>query len=258
MNPSPEVSIIIPNYKTPDLTKLCLRSLRKYTDFSRAKVIAVDNDSGDASLEYLRSLKWITLLERNPAGETGPQMHAKALDYAVAKVDTPFVLVIHTDTIVKDPRYLDFLLERIKADPEIAAVGSWKLEYVPPLKIFFKKIETFFRKLAGRKILDRSHYFRSHCALYKTDLLKETKGFADGDSAGISVFNMLREKGYKLPFIQSEDLCRYMTHLNHATMILNPVSGSSKTSKPSSRRNLDRKIRDLHVEELLQNESLDK
>ena len=51
-----EVTIIIPNYKTPELTRLCLRSIRKFTDRSKIKVLAVDNDSADESLEYLRRI----------------------------------------------------------------------------------------------------------------------------------------------------------------------------------------------------------
>ena len=46
------LTILLPNYKTPELTRLCLRSLRKYPDCSRIKVIAVDNASGDESVEY--------------------------------------------------------------------------------------------------------------------------------------------------------------------------------------------------------------
>ncbi|MBO4305107.1 MAG: glycosyltransferase [Lentisphaeria bacterium] len=257
MSQTPEVSIIVPNYKTPDLTKLCLRSLRKYTDPGRIRVLAVDNGSADESLAYLRKLKWITLLERDSTGEVPSEMHAKALDEAMKKVDTEYVLIIHTDTIVTDPKWLDFLLGKINAEPGIAGVGSWKLEYVPPVKVFFKKIENFFRALLGRKILDRAHYFRSHCALYRSAAVRETKGFGDYDSAGISLFNTLKENGCKLPFIPSEELCRYMTHLNHATMILNPGSGNSRTDKPSMRRKLQRRIRELHVEEILQDESLD-
>lgn len=45
----PEVTIIIPNYRTVDLTKLCLRSLRRHTNLERVRVIVVDNDSQDAS-----------------------------------------------------------------------------------------------------------------------------------------------------------------------------------------------------------------
>lgn len=66
-----------------------------------ARVIVVDNGSGDDSLAYLRNLKWITLVERT-ATETEPAhlSHARALDLAFKEVDTEFVLSIHADTLV--------------------------------------------------------------------------------------------------------------------------------------------------------------
>ena len=73
--PKPEVTIIIPNYKTPDLTRFCLRSLRLHSDPARVKVIVVDNDSRDDSVEYLRGVQWIDLIERHDiAGETAPEI----------------------------------------------------------------------------------------------------------------------------------------------------------------------------------------
>ena len=62
--PEPKVTILIPNYKTLMLTKLCLRLIRKHTEKSMIHVIVIDNDSNDESTEYLRSLKWIELIER--------------------------------------------------------------------------------------------------------------------------------------------------------------------------------------------------
>ncbi len=256
--PNAEVTVIVPNYKTPELTKLCLRSLRKYTDSSKIKVIAIDNASNDESLDYLRSLPWITLIERDPGNEAAAEMHARALDQAMECVDTPYVLVIHTDTIVVHEQWLDFLLKRIKQNENIAAVGSWKLETIHPVKAFFKRIETGIRRLLGRKILDREHYFRSHCALYKSDAVRESRGFYDGNSAGISLFNILKEKNYELPFIQSEELCKYMLHLNHATLILNPAGKGHKTSQPSMRKKLEKKIRSLHADQIMTDDSLDK
>ena len=97
------VSIILPNYKTPELTRLCLRSIRKYTPHDAVRVIAVDNASADGSLDYLRSLSWIRLIERSSddiAGMPPALMHTTAMDLALAEVDTPFVLSFHTDTIV--------------------------------------------------------------------------------------------------------------------------------------------------------------
>ena len=65
------ITVLLPNYKTPELTRLCLRSLRKYTDFTKLQVLAVDNASGDESVEYLRSLPWIRLIERSAADIQG-------------------------------------------------------------------------------------------------------------------------------------------------------------------------------------------
>lgn len=255
---NPLVSIIIPNYKTPYLTKLCLRSLRKYTDCSKIKVLAVDNNSNDESSEYLRSLEWITLIERNPENESGPLMHIRALEEAMERVDTPYVLIIHTDTIVISPRWLDFLLEKVTSRENIAGVGSWKLERIHPVKAFFKRIETRIRRMLGRKIIDREHYFRSHCALYKTSAVHETAGFGDGEGVGIGMFRTLAAKGYELPFIEAGELCRYILHLNHATMILNPRENDRKTGSVSMRRKLENKIRDLKADEIMQDDSLDK
>ena len=123
------VTILIPNYKTPEITKLCLRLIRKHTNPNRIRVLVIDNDSRDASTDYLRSLSWIDLIERRPAADDTPSLsHSRALDLALAQVKTPFVLSFHTDTFVRDDGWLDFLLGRIKKDPNIAGVGSWKLE----------------------------------------------------------------------------------------------------------------------------------
>ena len=151
----------------------------------------------------------------------------------------------------------DFLLKKIQQNDNIAAVGSWKLEHVPPVKAFFKRIETRIRRALGRKILDREHYFRSHCALYKSSAVRETGGFYDNNSVCVNLFNTLKAKNYELPFIQSEELCKYIQHLNHATMILNPHSQDRKTSKPSMRRKLEKKIRALNIDAIMQDDSLD-
>lgn len=220
-----EVSLIIPNYKTFELTKLCMEYLEKNTDLDRVEVLVVDNDSADESLEYLKTVPYIRLLERKPEGESGPQMHVEALKLALEHATCPLVLVMHTDTIMIHPGWLDFLLDKINADPAIAAVGSWKLEHVPVLKRYWQRFETAVRRKLGRHVVDREHYFRSHCALYRTDLVRKAGGFDDDVSAGYRIFEKLRNQGHKLPFIESAELCKYMLHLNHATGLLHaPLS----------------------------------
>ena len=256
----PEVTIIIPNYRTVDLTKLCLRSLRRHTNLERVRVIVVDNDSQDASTEYLRSVEWIRLIERPPVpGETGPEMHARALDLALAEVDTPYFMVIHTDTIVINDLWLDFLINRIIASPKIAGIGSWKLELVSRWKRAGKAFETFFRRLFGRKSRREVLYLRSHCAMYRTDLVREVGlGFFDGDTAGKSLHLALVKAGYDMRFIESPELMKFVRHLNHATMILNPSPNDRKTSKPAARQRIERELESLHCREILADDELDR
>ena len=255
------VSIILPNYKTPDLTRLCLRSIRKYTPHDAVRIIAVDNASGDGSLDYLRSLSWIRLIERTPADIAGMPpalMHTTAMDLAFQQVDTPFVLSFHTDTIVYRPDWLDFLLGRINRSDRIAGVGSWKIEFLPPAKRFGKKIEVVenrVKQLLGLK-KPEVRFLRSHCALYRTDLLRQhTRGFGDGESAGKSIHRLLTAAGYEMEFIPPEILIRYMDHLNHATMILNPSIGDRRTSAPKARQALEARMEQFR--DILADDSLD-
>ena len=253
------VSIILPNYKTPELTRLCLRSLRKFTPHDAIRIIAVDNASGDESAEYLRSLGWIRLIERTPADIAGLEpavMHTTAMDLALKEVDTPFVLSFHTDTIVYSTDWLEFLLDRISRSEKIAGVGSWKLEFVPQLKRFGKGIEDGLKRLLGKK-KPEYRFLRSHCALYRTDLLKRhTRGFGDGECAGSSIHRCLTAAGYDMEFIPPEVLIKYMDHLNHATMILNPTIGSRKTAAPKARQSLENRLERYRT--ILADDSLDK
>jgi len=256
----PEVTVILPNFRTPEITTICLRLLRRHTDPRRIRVIVVDNASGDASVEYLRQVEWIRLIEREvPEGEPGYIMHAKALDLAFAEVDTPYVMIMHTDTLILDDGWLDYLLGEIRRDDSIAGVGSWKLEEPPsPIGRFFKSAETLVRKLLRRR-QKNDRYLRSHCALYRTDLLRRhTAGFFDGKSAGRSLHHKLIAAGYRMIFLDSEILGRYLCHLNHATMILNPRDGDRKTARRATRRKLSEQIRRAEFLDILNHPELDR
>jgi len=257
---NPEITIIVPNYKTADLTRLCLRSLRRHTDLNRAKVVVVDNDSRDDSTEYLRGVDWITLVERPPVpGETGWEMHARALDLALERVDTPYFMVIHTDTVVVDDRWLDFLLGQFDSSPKLAGVGSWKLEHVSIWKRFGKTVESVVRHLLGRKSKTETRYLRSHCALYRTAAVREVDvPFCGANTAGKSLHLALVAAGYDMRFLESAELMRYIRHLNHATMILNPSPGDRKTAKPAARRRIQRELDALNYREILADDSLDR
>ena len=263
-----QVSVLVPSFNTAELTKLCLRSLRKHTDSSRIKVLVVDNGSKDASVDYLRSVPWIEFYENTPdPNVNGAVQHAQSLDLLLAKVTTPYVLSIHTDTIVLDDQWLDFLLGEIEKAPDIAGVGSWKLEKLSPFKKFIKGIENFIRfrilfPLRGKTRDEKSkkHYLRSHCALYRTDLVRKyTGGFYDGDTAGRAMHNKLENAGFRMVFVNEEEMMKYLIHFDHATAILNKdIFHGRRTGKRKFFRKLDREIHNPEFSAILADDSFDK
>lgn len=242
-----QVTVLIPNYKTLQLTKLCLRLIRKYTDLNKIEVIVIDNDSQDDSTEYLKSLSWIKLIER-PAvpGEHGALAHSRALDLALEQVTTPYVLSIHTDTLVKKSGWLEYLINCFDNNPNIAGVGSWKLESKPFVKQLLKDIEDFCKKNYYKLIGSDQHhiaglgnnqyYLRSHCAMYRTELVKKHGlKFTSHDTAGKDLHLSLEKLGYHMKFIDSKKLLQYVEHVNHATVLLTDLIKDSRSQNKSSK-----------------------
>lgn len=265
-----EITILVPNYRTPEITRICMRLLRKHTDLNRAHVIAIDNNSNDDSLSYLRSLKWIELIERQPLDDdTPPISHSRALDLALGRIETPYVLSIHTDTFVKRDDWLDILLAPFKEDEKVAGVGSWKLETKSPLALLGRNIEQAWKvglyRLTGVRTFppvrfDKSlHHLRSHCAMYRMDVIRQLgTGFSDGGfTAGSVMHHKMVESGYRMVFLESEQLGRYVDHLNHATMVLNPELGSKRASIREGQKRIKQKLRGIDAIGILADNSLD-
>jgi Glycosyl transferase family 2 len=264
------VTILVPNYKTLEITKICMRLLRKHTDFNKVEVIAIDNNSADASLDYLKSLSWIKLIERKPeVDDTVPLSHSRALDLALVQVNTPYVLSIHTDTFVKRNDWLEMLLKSFSSNPKLAGVGSWKLESKNTLQRFGIRFEQAWKKLLhdsvgyqgyNAKRLDESQYYlRSHCAIYRTDVIRELHTcFSDGNlTAGMLMHQKMVQAGYEMRFLESSDLGQYVDHLNHATLIFNPQLGTSAKNMKEGAKRIKKKMRGIDATAILADASLD-
>ena len=267
---NPVVTALIPNYKTLKVTKLCLRLLRKYTDPEKIRLIVIDNDSQDESLEYLKSLKYITLIERKKQMDDTPSLsHTRALDLALEQVTTPYVLAMHTDTFVKHSDWLDVLLAVIEKESIIAGVGSWKLENKPFIKRLAKAVEYRWESAYYHLIGKTDHalegkgknylYLRSHLALYRMDLIRKNNlSFSDGkETAGKIMHKKLLDNGYKMIFLESAFLSKYVIHLNHATMVLHPELGARKSTIRKGLKRINKALKDLNAEQILMDDSLD-
>ena len=90
-------SVIIVNYKTKELTADCIKSLAACCEPSLYEVIIVDNDSGDGSAAYLKSLfPDILVIESEKNIGFG-----SASNLAVKKANGEYILLLNSDTVVK-------------------------------------------------------------------------------------------------------------------------------------------------------------
>lgn len=131
MGKLPIVSIIIVNYRTPQLVVNCLDSLsRELSSFCQFRVVITDNKSDDNSLPYLVSEiakngwdSWVTLLPlpRNGGFAYGNNRAIESL--LTDREQTDYFWLLNPDTIVlmgSSSSLVDFM----EGHPEIGVVGS--------------------------------------------------------------------------------------------------------------------------------------
>lgn len=112
------VSVIVVNWKTPDLTCKALAALYNST-VSPAQVIMVDNASGDDSVHRVRAqFPEVVILEN-----TENVGFAKANNWAITTVvNQPYIWLLNSDTETA-PESLAQLVDYIQKNPRVAAVG---------------------------------------------------------------------------------------------------------------------------------------
>jgi len=240
---SAQLSIVLVNYKTPDVTKICLELLEQVIDVCKVPVIVVDNNSNDASLEYLKSLSWITLLERKVSKpDVGFMAHGLALDMAMEKVNTDYVLLIHTDTLIYDPEIINILLSSIGEKSAIAAVGcleqvkrtaiqtAWRV-FSRAIKFYMRKIKQMLKLKTREPRLFYEVYLKSFCTLWNVNIIRQNGvNFAMGDRIpGYEMQDVLNRRGYEFIAIRPSKMFQYLDHIEAGTVAL--VEGLDKQHK---------------------------
>lgn len=256
----PLVSIIVPHFQTVDLAKLCLRSIRRYTKNLPFEVIVIDNGSKDGdSLEYLRRVQWIKLVERTEGIGAKGQGHKEAVNMGFAMSRAPYVLTIHTDTIPVREDWLSWHVEQIERSDRIGAVGTYKLEIKTPLQLMLKRIEKVFVHESTEKSDDQP-YIRSHCALYRRELLEQLGLKYDDPENGVAgraIHYGVEAAGYEVRMLDIGDTLKRVVHLNHGTAVMVPELGSRKSTVRKGMRRIDAFLARPQVQAIFRDETLD-
>ena len=262
----PLVSIIIPHYQTPELVKLCLRSIRKFTTQIPHEVIVVDNASRDgASLDYLRGVEWIRLIERHENVARGGAGHREAVEIGFGAARAPYLLTIHTDTIPIRNDWLEYHLQPLLDDEAVAATGTDKLNLRPRYREWLRGLEDWamwWKRSRTVRLFNSKPFIRSHCALYRRSILeKHNIRYNDAPSltAGRGMYQELIRLGYECPLLDPRDVVQRVVHLEHATMLLVPEFRSTlrKLLVYRGLRRIRRFLNQSEIRQLMADDSLD-
>ena len=116
----PRASIIVVTYNNLPLTRLCLESILRNTDYPNYEVIVVDNNSTDKTADYLRQMaaqhsRLQIILNAENRG------FAAANNQGIARTNGERIVLLNNDVVVP-PGWLTRLLRHLE-DPAIGMVG---------------------------------------------------------------------------------------------------------------------------------------
>lgn len=122
--PPPDVSVVIVNYNTPDLTRACVRSVLAHTRSIQVEIIVVDN--GSREVQPLRELRLeddrVQLLEsKENLGFAGGN------NLGISTAGGAYILLLNSDTVLANDA-ISIALEEARGDKTIGVVSA-KLRY---------------------------------------------------------------------------------------------------------------------------------
>ena len=202
-----DLSIIIVNYKTKDITKDCLDSILKNTKDLTYEIIVVDNASNDGSYEFLskkfKKYGFIKFIKNE--SNLG---FSKANNQGAKKACGKYLLFLNSDTIVSDGIFKEMLLRMEENKnigvatcalknkdgsmqgsggyfPTLFRVFAWMffIEDIPLLDRFIKPFHPVHSKSFFYKGLDQFENLRIQdwvtgaFFLIKSELFNRVKGF---------------------------------------------------------------------------------
>ena len=117
----PKVSIVIVTYNNISLTKSCLYSLDKYSDYKNMEIVVVDNNSLDGTKEFL--LEWVnSAYNRKLILNNENKGFAAANNQGINISSGEYLVLLNNDTYIT-PGWIRTLLNYLLQDNSIGLIG---------------------------------------------------------------------------------------------------------------------------------------
>jgi glycosyltransferase involved in cell wall biosynthesis len=252
-----KISVIIPQYKTEWFIRLCLRSLRKYSK-GDVQVIVVDNNSCDGSVEYLKTVSWIDLIE-NKSALVGIQGHRQALDLALSMVKGDWVCFIHSDTIMLKYGWDQYLLEKLKKSKAVglAPKHSYSNKFDSSLNKFSRRLREIREHILHPERV-KNRRLKSYLYFIKKDFLEKFnyKFSNEKGEVGDEFYHKYINGRHPFIFLNREETEPLLWHTNNATSLATGQIQEAKLRKKFKSRLVT--LDNYEISEILMDDSLDK
>lgn len=119
--PEPRVSVIVVTYNNLDLTRTCLHSLERYSDYANLEVIVVDNASADDTPAYLT--EWAAAgNDRHLILNPDNRGFAAANNQGLAAASGDYLVLLNNDTHVT-PGWIATLVAHLRQSRTLGMIG---------------------------------------------------------------------------------------------------------------------------------------
>jgi len=196
-------SIILLTYNKLEYTKLCIESIRKYTQKGSYEIIVVDNNSTDDTVQWLKEQEDLkTIFNKENVG------FPKGCNQGIEIAEGENILLLNNDTIVTN-NWLDNLLIALNSSDEVGCVGSVtnncsNFQTVPTNYQTFEDMQLFaeeFNKSNPAQWEERLKLV-GYCMLIKRSVVDEIglldEQFSPGNFEDDDYSFRIRKAGYKL------------------------------------------------------------
>ncbi|PGL69510.1 glycosyltransferase [Bacillus sp. AFS055030] len=202
--PNDPVTVLVAAYNEEGAIFNTLKYISNQDYTGEIKVIVINNNSTDATdREVMRAKKEfksnITLLHQPKPGK----FHA--LNLGLEYVETPYVITLDADTLIH-PSAIRYLVSRIKSSPSDVSAVAGSMLVRNSRETFWTKIQEwdYFLGIASIKRLQGLYQgtlvAQGAFSLYKTDCVKEVKGWPDAIGEDIVLTWRLLQKQWKVYF----------------------------------------------------------
>jgi glycosyltransferase involved in cell wall biosynthesis len=244
MDTSPLVTIVVPNWNSGPMLRLCLASVLRFST-TPSRLVVVDNRSTDASrvtAEGAQAKGLIELVTRADARNDGAADHGAALDLGLTLVDTPYLFTLDSDAWARRPGWLERWLRALETE-DASHAGATKFPGGRPQRLW--------AWVRGRQPGPEAQYVRPCHALYRVDLLRaaglsfapSVASTGQAQTVGERLHHELLARGNRAALLPHAEVESFVGHLRHTSFVLNPAQ--FPTLRERARRKGERQVRDL-------------